>query len=81
MTTWTKEPPKEPGDYHFRSAVDHSARSIAYLDCSLVDASDWQMWPNDATCTTCHPYQHPNGTIEWWPIPIQPPPTEQENEQ
>lgn len=62
MTTWTKEPPKEPGWYWSRVVL-------------LYNEGPWTGEPRP---TFCYSYSRAANEREWWPIPILPPPTEQE---
>ena len=65
MTTWTKEPPKEPGWYWCRVRAGCTAPS--WNSSGFVYGWTWN----------CKVQTAVKRGYMWWPIPIQPPPTEQ----
>lgn len=72
MTTWSKEPPKEPGFYWRRKWFDPET-----VEHQVVEVIRMPAWPGTNEGWLRIPGSYavlaPKTKYQWWPIPITPP--------
>ena len=68
MTSWTKEPPKEPGWYWMR--YDNNRGGPWIIQRDIYDRDTW--WLHGSDCES-YSWEIVKEHGEWWPIPITPP--------
>lgn len=82
MTTWTKEPPKDRGWYWLRYDKSRGGpwifQHILIQNADRTALDEWYLCGDDCGRDA---RELAGEGMEWWPIPLLPPPTEQENEQ